>query len=329
MIKTKKSLLVTLADKNYIRQAKQLFSSVYFNAGWKGDYMLLSHEIPEKELRWFRKKGILIYKCKPIVKEKIYGRLSSSMLDKFYLFAPEFKKWKTIVYLDADIIVNANLDWLETLKGFWAAQDIFMFSINSNISEQARKTKINKIKELRKLYNLNNKAFNAGVFVLETKIIRKNDFEDLRKRIFYYKDIANWGDQLIMNLFFYRKWQRLPRVFNTFIAYPEEEYALPPKEIEGIIYHFCGLKTKPWEKNSPFYGPWCKNLAKAEKINLKKIPLPKKIWFADEIRRIDRYLTKMVVVATIKRLIDKKIGCIGLWIKKRNPKLYDIIKLKK
>ena len=46
----KQNLLVTLADKNYIQQAKQLFSSVYWNAGWKGDYMLWAHEIPEEEL---------------------------------------------------------------------------------------------------------------------------------------------------------------------------------------------------------------------------------------------------------------------------------------
>ena len=46
----KKNLLVTLADENYIDRAKQLFSSVYFNAGWKGDYMLLAHEIPEEKL---------------------------------------------------------------------------------------------------------------------------------------------------------------------------------------------------------------------------------------------------------------------------------------
>ena len=41
--------MVTLADENYIDQAKQLFSSVYWNSGWKGDYMLLAHNIPESK----------------------------------------------------------------------------------------------------------------------------------------------------------------------------------------------------------------------------------------------------------------------------------------
>ena len=65
-MKNKKNLLVTLADENYIEQAKQLFSSVYHNSGWKGDYMLLSHEIPESKLKWFRDKGILVKKCESI-----------------------------------------------------------------------------------------------------------------------------------------------------------------------------------------------------------------------------------------------------------------------
>lgn len=42
------TLLVTLADSSYLDQATQLFSSVYHNAGWRGDYMLLAHEIPER-----------------------------------------------------------------------------------------------------------------------------------------------------------------------------------------------------------------------------------------------------------------------------------------
>ena len=111
----KKNLLVTLADKNYVKQAKQLFSGVYFNAGWKGDYMLLSHNIPEKELKWFRKKGILIKKCKPVIKFKKV-RYSETVVSKFYLFTTEFKKWRNIVYLDGDIIVNASLDRLTKVK---------------------------------------------------------------------------------------------------------------------------------------------------------------------------------------------------------------------
>lgn len=57
------AVLITLADENFIEQAKQLFSSVYHNAGWSEDYMLLAHNIPEMKLKWFRERGILIKHC--------------------------------------------------------------------------------------------------------------------------------------------------------------------------------------------------------------------------------------------------------------------------
>jgi hypothetical protein len=52
-------LLATLADEAFLDQARQLFSSVYWKARWRGDYLLLAHEIPEGKLAWFRERGIL------------------------------------------------------------------------------------------------------------------------------------------------------------------------------------------------------------------------------------------------------------------------------
>ena len=112
-IKNKK-LLVTLANESYLDQAKQLFSSVYFNAGWDGDYMLLAHDIPEEKLVWFRDKGILIKKCSPIVRDNYKGIVSQAAFSKFYLFETDMKKWEKIIFLDGDIIVkNCLTDILE------------------------------------------------------------------------------------------------------------------------------------------------------------------------------------------------------------------------
>jgi len=38
----------------------------------------------------------------------------------FFLFTPEFKKWKNILYLETDIIVRAGLDALTNIRGFAA-----------------------------------------------------------------------------------------------------------------------------------------------------------------------------------------------------------------
>ena len=135
----RKNLLVTLADKKYILLAKQLFSSVYWNAGWKGDYMLLSHEISEDDLKWFRDKGILVKKCKPLHENAIFY-YPPVVLDKFYLFTEEFKKWKNVVFLDADIIVKAPLERLTSIKYLEATRDINF----SKLYTQFYNTKYNK-----------------------------------------------------------------------------------------------------------------------------------------------------------------------------------------
>ena len=85
----KTDLLVTLADGNYIDQAKQLFSSVYWNAGWQGDYMLLAQDIPDEKLKWFEDKGILITPCESLSENETVGRgYPSTVLSKFRLFTP-------------------------------------------------------------------------------------------------------------------------------------------------------------------------------------------------------------------------------------------------
>jgi hypothetical protein len=65
--RVKKDLLVTLADANYVDQARQVFSSAYWNGGWSGDYMLLAYGVPERDLQWFRDKGILVTECEPVL----------------------------------------------------------------------------------------------------------------------------------------------------------------------------------------------------------------------------------------------------------------------
>ena len=117
-----KSVLVTIANKEYIDAAKQLFSSVYFNSGWKGDYLLITdNSIPERDLEWFEKKGIYIKKFKPIYNKTI-GPFNKSpfMLFKLNLFKTFFKKWEKIVYLDSDIIVRGPLNELLNVDKFGA-----------------------------------------------------------------------------------------------------------------------------------------------------------------------------------------------------------------
>jgi lipopolysaccharide biosynthesis glycosyltransferase len=221
--------------------------------------MLLSHEIPEKELKWFRDKGILVKKCLPILK-KNFKDYPAIVLDKFYLFTPYFKHWKSIIFLDADIIVRAPLDKLTKVKGFAAVKDIHNLPISFNFDIQENK----KFSNLKKTYNLHKVGFNSGVIAFNTKIINSELKNNIIFTIKEYFDVAN-GDQPILNIIF-NKIDFLPSIYNVYIPNYAQVYQNIGNRKEATILHFCG-RDKPWQnKNNPFYKEWKSNLDKANLI---------------------------------------------------------------
>jgi lipopolysaccharide biosynthesis glycosyltransferase len=313
----KKNLLVTLAEKNYVPQVKQLFSSVYWNAGWKGDYMLLSHGIPEKELNWFRKKGILIRKCKLLHNKRIGPKkYHPVMLSKSYLLTPEFKKWKNIIYLDSDIIVRGPLEKLTKTKGFCAVEE---GKLRKNFIALP---KSKALKELKENYNLNTSSFNAGFFVFNTDIIKKEDFKELKTLTKKYLKISTFGDQPILNLFFYKKYKKLPNVYNTFIPGNFSLFKRLYSKTNSLVLHFCG-DCNPWSKKSPYYDEWLSNLEKSEKINLSKVQTPK---LSKEIIEKSERSKKIKLYYGICWRTEQFIGKIGNIIKKLSPNFHKSLK---
>ena len=214
----KKNVLVTLADDNYIDQAKQLFSSVYFKAGWKGDYMLLAYGIPEEKLQWFKEKGIIVKRCPAISFEKVGGfEHPPAVLCKFYLFSEEFKKWEKVVYLDADIIVRASLDDLLEIEGFGAySATRGLFSNRKLIDQFSGKSDAETWNILLKEYGSGEYSFNTGVMVLSTDIIRKDSLAGLKKLLDTFGKISTYGEEGIINLFMFRRWKKIPQIFNNY-----------------------------------------------------------------------------------------------------------------
>ncbi|MBU2635003.1 hypothetical protein KJ841_00830 [Patescibacteria group bacterium] len=334
--KIRKNLLVTLADRNYVGQAKQLFSSVYWNAGWKGDYMLLAYKISENDLKWFKEKRILITNCKPIYSEKklkgLYREYPTPtkkqyslnclniILNKLYLFAPEFKKWKNIIFLDTDIIVRASLDDLIEIKGFAAVTDSTPKLKDQFINPKRNKVLFNKLK---KKYNLNEKAFNSGVFVFSTDITKKDTISKLKKILEIHNKINKRNDQLSLNILFYKKWIELPLIFNWYYHHIGFSTILNKKNsnTKSITVHFTG-NMKPWNPNCPFYKEWKNNLEKADLINIGKPQEPRKKFTKKEIEKYSKILKRKNFLYAPIWTIDKILGVIGIFLKKHFPRLY-------
>lgn len=287
----KKNLLVTLATKEYLLLSKQLFSSVYFNAGWKGDYMLLACQIPEKDLRCFRQKNIIIKKCKPFYTGKKSKRTFNEQICtlKFLLFTPEFKKWKNIVYLDSDIIVKSSLDYLSKIKGFAAVPDSagplkYHFLKKDESNNYLFKKIINK-------YNLNSQSFNAGVMAFSTDIITKKTFSQLLALMKNYEKIRYTSDQMAFNLFFYKKWIRLPLVYNLlfFVLSP----TVKKTQVQSIILHFAKSLKVIFKERNIFSREWCEKTREFDSIDFNKARHAKNIWTQEKIKKFQRIYKKI------------------------------------
>jgi lipopolysaccharide biosynthesis glycosyltransferase len=321
-MKNKRNLLVTLADSKYIEQAKQLFSSVYWNAGWDGDYMLLAHDVPEAYLGWFRNKGILIRQCELLLEQR-WGEnngLAPMIADKYYLFTEEFKRWENIIYLDADIIVKAPLEYLTKIKYVGAVQDIYFNKLHTQLYDKSKNQFNNQT------YDLKSAVFNAGVLSFNTDIITTQFFDEINDLLKNHVSEFIYGEQTALNLQVYKKWEKIPAVYNAFVNYHSR---VLQKRIKGVILHFAGRVSKPqppiWNPENPFYSEWKSNREKAELIDLGKVQKPKrwnifKIYFYSMVLKADYLLVTFLY--NFRHTPENLIGKIGILIKKFNPKLY-------
>lgn len=337
----KRNLLVTFADKNYLDQAKQLFSSAHFRGGWDGDYMVISPDVTEEQKEWFDKKGIIVKRFSNPVKEINLDKFPGTLYSIFYLFTEEFKKWSHVIYFDVDVLIRDRFDELLKVKTFAASEDIlsqklkYQFkkrnvinqeyspSKHLGITDQEYKTKK---ASLERKYNLNKKMFSAGIFVINTDIITKNTFNELLGLAKDFGKISHAPPQGEINLLFYQKWERLPFAYNVYPYYWNKFYNLSFDEIDGIFLHFAAT-LKPWDKNNYYYSEWKENYEKADSIDLSRPIKIHKKWNDEAILELDKkikkiHLTKGALLLSIHRILGES----GILLKKINPGLYFALK---
>ncbi len=257
---SKKPVLVTLADKTYLEHAKQVFAGAYFKGGWKGDFLLLAHNIPEKKLTWFRNKGIYIIRCKKFLSGRKNNEINIIHYSKFYLFGENIKKWSHVIFLDVDTIIRASLDGLLRITSFAAVPNLQI-----QFGQYFKKSK------LFKKYNCDEHTFCSGIIVFNTDIIKSNTFSSIVKIISEYEKYKILSrDEAFFNFIFYNKWQKLSRIYNVYIDKNINLWHLPNIKIQGIIIHTAS-QIEPWKKESDFHQEWLKNYKKAKYLHSIKV----------------------------------------------------------
>jgi len=327
---TKRNLLVTLADKNFVDQVKQLFSSVYWNAAWEGDYMLLAHEIPDEELEWFRRKNILIKKCTPFYTKSLgKNEHPPVVLDKFYLFTPEFKKWDKIIYLDSDIIVRGTINKMINVANFSGVLSTLTLKNQFDC-----KSVLNC--ELKNKYKFNKKTFCTGIFSFSTDIINDHTFSDIITLFERYKDIVLFAEEGILNLFFHNKWVRLPIIYGLDVSFLTA-INIKYEQTNALVLHFVRIENyenaKPWHPDNAFNSEWLNNLKRADAIDLNIKQKPNKwssskcLYYTVVNNFFFFYIKHFKFIYQFRQILNRLMGKAGVILKKNNPNLY--LKLKK
>jgi lipopolysaccharide biosynthesis glycosyltransferase len=266
-----KNLVVTLGNKPYLDQVKQLFSSLYFNAEWKGDCMLLcDRSLNAEDTDWFNKRGIRVRPYDPLLPEKIGISHQIAWL-KLNIFTPAFREWENIIFLDGDIIVRAPLDELLNLDGLNAVR--VMNGERSDLMGQFHNYDENRLKMLTSQFDCPGPALNAGVLAFKSTLIKDDMLENFKKIAYEYKDVIFISEETVLNMYFHKKWNELPAVFNICPNWEIGLRGCKPEDLKGRVLHcystlfFRQRNRKFWSPGNPLFPEWKANLDKSDEVD--------------------------------------------------------------
>jgi len=153
------------------------------------------------------------------------------------LFLPKILKdvEGNILYLDLDVIVNCNLD--------------FINSYDTGVKGISAKTGyLNNVSIWKKLYNSSlsykhKKSFNAGVLVMNLDILRNNSFSDYTINL--WKKHPECNDQYLINVYCDNQYIELPRNYNILNNHKIDRKYFNDYQPSQYILHYAG-RRKPW-----------------------------------------------------------------------------------
>jgi lipopolysaccharide biosynthesis glycosyltransferase len=181
-------------------------------------------------------------------------------------------------------------------------------------------------KKVGENFDLSEKTFNSGVMAFSSDVIKKDTFNRLKKICEKYLSCSNPGEQGMINLYFYQRWNELPFAWNFNPLHVINPFKKTKNLDIGVLWHFMGTK-KPWLMENYFYDEWKKNLDKFANTNFRKPQKYAEELGDGEIIRQSKIVTKKYKYYASHRFIDRNIGKIGIALKKHSPKMY--IKMKK
>lgn len=286
-----KDLLVVIADSRHVAYAKQVFESAHRFGGWRGAYMLMTYRVPKEYTAWFERRGVIVRPYELPLPRHVYDlvqeryRVPEVVSLKYHLFGDDFKKWRTVICLDTDVIVSGSLDYLTRVKRFAAVPEFLGNLGNQFAADPPTQRMVASFAKTR------SPAFNFGVFALRPVALGTNIQQRLCDGSIQWFPHARYFEQSVANMVFYRDWEHLPFRLNlkavfggvggrlgTSVPFASASYLR-----KGLIFHFYG-PHKPWDVAHVFHKKWQANLASAESVDSFSILAGDPSRFTDGVR---------------------------------------------
>lgn len=274
-----KAIFLTVISSDYVEQAKQLFSSLYFNARWAHDCWIIVSNLNTRDKNWFTSRWIKVFLKSTLVDDKIWRSSKKQLLPavatlKYHVFDDCFKKWDIVVYSDVDIIIQWSLEGiLNRPYSFMAVKDnfytIWSQLLPTDLFNDLQKQKFQKFKSK---YHLDALAFNSGFFVFQTGSLPKEKIvASVIKKLYDSFDlISKYADQHILNFYFYKSWKHIGYSYNVPFNILLRRFPYFWFLFKGHVMHVY-WKNKPWKKEHFLYAEWYRNYKKADLIDFTKL----------------------------------------------------------
>ena len=297
-------VLVTLADRRYLAAAKQLFASAYFEGGWRGDYLLLSNGLDQDDVAWFTERGIYVVRCESVVPGEI-GGMASVLSCKLHLFTPWFRRWRTVVYSDADCMIRGRISSLGELQGFRAPVD---WNPSLRLQVATPRTLAKRGADARDVmgrlrrrpeYDPRATAFCAGFFVMRSRLIADDTFDRLLSSVRSLCSASRFGDQLFLNLHFRKQWRPLSPAVHLLVRGSQPPWPVRKSAADALSLHFVG-PSKPWLEPSRFSAEWHRNAGRADDLDLRSIPQGR-VWSQARWRAASSTLRRGLAIGSAAR----------------------------
>lgn len=226
-------VVIVFSDEFQKDRAEQTIREIREKGSWKGDLVWLAIGIKTVP-PWVEKFGVEVFNRCPIdvsylkeyrqkfpFQKPTDGREVAKLIQfsKFWVFDPYFKKWESVLYMDAGMHVYQPLfPWFQIPhRGcIVAPDDRFPFSEPKTFRKQWDQTMKDVYHELNQYCNtISQKWLDQGgyflncVWLMCSSVILENTVQELQNLTRRFP-ISRTNEMAIMNLYFKKLWKPLP-----------------------------------------------------------------------------------------------------------------------